>query len=216
MVANCGVLHNNASLDGKGYVEMTGTDAESSKDIHDLITGQGGRYLEAQIQGSKKDADEGNLVVLGAGDKTVFDECQTCFKAMGRAAFYLGEVGYAAKINSILQVINGIALAGLAESFALADRTGVSLKDILEILSITNLNCTYLRESAEIIINERFQDCEYPLQYMQRDLRLAIQFADTLQQPLLMTSTANEIFKHSRRLGYDKHDASAVFMRARY
>lgn len=92
------------SLEGKGFVEMTGIDAETSKDIYDVITGQGGRYLEAQIQGNKTDADKGNLVVLGAGDRTLFDECQSCFKAMGRTAFYLGEIGYAAKINSILQV----------------------------------------------------------------------------------------------------------------
>lgn len=94
------------SLEGKGFVEMTGIDAETSRDIHDVITGQGGRYLEAQIQGNKTDADKGNLVVLGAGDRTLFDECQSCFKAMGRNAFYLGEIGYAAKINSVLQVQN--------------------------------------------------------------------------------------------------------------
>lgn len=103
-MGNCGVLHEISSLEGKGFVEMTGIDAETSKDIHDVITGQGGRYLEAQIQGNKDDADKGNLVVLGAGDRTLFDECQSCFKAMGRTAFYLGEIGYAAKINSILQV----------------------------------------------------------------------------------------------------------------
>lgn len=104
VLGNCGVLHEMQSLDGKGFVEMTGIDAETSRDIHDVITGQGGRYLEAQIQGNKTDADKGNLVVLGAGDRTLFDECQTCFQAMGRTAFYLGEIGYAAKINSILQV----------------------------------------------------------------------------------------------------------------
>lgn len=104
VVGNCGVLFNNIDLEGKGYVEMTGIDAETSKDIHELISGQGGRYLEAQIQGSKKDSDQGDLVVLGAGDKSLFDECQTCFSAMGRTAFYLGKVGYAAKINSVLQV----------------------------------------------------------------------------------------------------------------
>lgn len=104
VAGNCGVLFNNIDLEGKGYVEMTGIDAETSKDINELICGQGGRYLEAQIQGSKKDSDQGDLVVLGAGDKTLFDECQTCFSAMGRTAFYLGAVGYAAKINSVLQV----------------------------------------------------------------------------------------------------------------
>lgn len=115
-----------------------------------------------------------------------------------------------------MQVISGIALAGLAEGFALADRIGVMLKDLVEILGITNLNCPFLKDKAETIINDKFQECQYPLQYMQRDMRLALQLADSLQQPLLMTSTANEIYKHARRLGYDKHDDSSIFMRVRY
>lgn len=116
----------------------------------------------------------------------------------------------------LLQVINGIALAGLAEGFALADRAGLKLCDMLEILKITNMKCPLLIDSAQIIVDNDFKDCRYQLQDMQRDLQLALELGHSQQQPLLMTSTANEIFKHGRRLGYDKHDASAVFLRARY
>merc|ERR1712142_1143489 len=48
---NCGVLQEiNAD---KSYVEMTGIDAETSQDIAEAINNRGGRYLEAQVQGSK-------------------------------------------------------------------------------------------------------------------------------------------------------------------
>lgn len=46
---NCGVLSSNAIIGGKGYVEMTSIDAETSQDIADGITSKGGRYLEAQV-----------------------------------------------------------------------------------------------------------------------------------------------------------------------
>jgi 3-hydroxyisobutyrate dehydrogenase len=55
------------------------------------IQAKGGRFLEAQIQGSKNQAEEGSLVILAAGDRSLFDECQTCFQAMGRNSFYFGE-----------------------------------------------------------------------------------------------------------------------------
>lgn len=54
------------------------------------ITGKGGRYLEAQVQGSKTEAEEGTLVILAAGDRSLFDDCQSCFEAMGKNSFYLG------------------------------------------------------------------------------------------------------------------------------
>lgn len=47
---NCGVLHC-PSLEGKGYVEMTSIDADTSHDIVEAISGKGGRYLEAQVRG---------------------------------------------------------------------------------------------------------------------------------------------------------------------
>lgn len=52
---------------------------------------KGGRYLEAQVQGSKLQAEDGTLVVLAAGDRSLFDDCQSCFEAMGKNSFFLGK-----------------------------------------------------------------------------------------------------------------------------
>ena len=47
---NCGILSSEAIADGKGYVEMTGIDDNTSQDIADAIISKGGRYLEAQVR----------------------------------------------------------------------------------------------------------------------------------------------------------------------
>jgi len=60
--------------------------------FYQAIQAKGGRFLEAQIQGSKNQAEEGSLVILAAGDRSLFDECQTCFQAMGRNSFYFGKL----------------------------------------------------------------------------------------------------------------------------
>merc|ERR1712029_1055674 len=97
--------------------------------------------MGAQVQGSKEQSSEGSLVLLVAGDKSLFDDCQSCFQAMGKNSFYLGEVGNASKMNLVLQLMSGVALAGLAEGMALADRAGLQQKDILEVLELTGLAC---------------------------------------------------------------------------
>lgn len=51
---NCGVLSSSSMIDGKGYVEMTSIDAETSQDIATSIIQKGGRYLEAQVCSSKR------------------------------------------------------------------------------------------------------------------------------------------------------------------
>lgn len=54
------------------------------------IVKQNGRYLETMIQGSKLEAEQGNLVCLSAGDKSVFDDCESVFSAISKNSFYLG------------------------------------------------------------------------------------------------------------------------------
>lgn len=296
---NCGVL-TEISPD-KSYVEMTGIDAETSQDIAEAINGKGGRYLEAQVQGSKTQAQEGTLVILAAGDRSLFDECQSCFEAMGKNSFYLGEVGNASKMNLVLQLMAGVTLAALAESMALADRAGLQQKDVLEVLELTSLACPAILEKGKgkrrfgsgsclnhVCINLQpiqrndnthfliilvikilsliiyfnsniilmFMSTLYfwssllnwlrinrvyvshswltlllfcfaaiieggfptqlPLQHMQKDLRLSLGMSDQLEQPLPLAAAANEVYKHAKRLGYGEHDASAVYIRARF
>ena len=56
----------------------------------------------------------------------------------------------------------------------------------------------------------------HPLQHMQMDLKLSLNMGDQLEQPLPLTATAKEVLKHAKRLGYGGHDASAVYIRARF
>lgn len=74
----------------KGYVEMTGIDPETSHDIAAAVGQRGGRFLEAQIQGSKTEAEEGTLVIIASGDRSLYEDCQSAFQAMGKHSFFLG------------------------------------------------------------------------------------------------------------------------------
>jgi len=64
--------------------------------VHDLdlclqaVVTRGGRFLEAPVIGSKELAKDGQLVVIAAGDKSLYDDCQSCLQAMARHIFYLG------------------------------------------------------------------------------------------------------------------------------
>lgn len=77
------------------------------------------RIYQQQMQGSKKESQEGNLVIMAAGDRGLYDECTSCFDAMGTQCFYLGDVGVASKMYMILQMISGVSLAVLGEAMAL-------------------------------------------------------------------------------------------------
>jgi len=55
---------------------------------------RGGRFLEAPVIGNKQLAKDGQLVVISAGDRSLYDDCQSCLQAMARHIFYIGAQSY--------------------------------------------------------------------------------------------------------------------------
>lgn len=212
---NCGVLSDIRS--GKGYVELSTLDPDTNNDISEAIVTRGGRYLAASIiSNGKQQAEEGNLTVVLAGDKTLFEDCSSCFEAMSNHTFYLGgAVGDASKMGLVISMLIGNMIGSLAESMALADRTGLSQKDLLEIFSLSPLNCATLLSKGKAMIEGGFPT-EMPLNHMQKDLRLALQLAEEFEHPLPITASTNEVFKHAKHLGYSDHDVAAVYIRSRF
>lgn len=212
---NCGVLSEISS--GKSYVELTTMDPEVSNDISEAIIARGGRYLEASMIGNgKQQAEEGNLILVLAGDKSLFDDCKSTFQAISSHAFYLGgNIGDASKMGLVISMLAGNLIGALSESMALADRTGLSNKDLLEILSLSPLSCPTLLTKAKAMIEGSFPT-EMPLTHMQKDLRLALKLAEEYEHPLPVTASTNEVFKHAKHLGYSDHDVAAVYIRSRF
>ena len=62
-------------------------------DVCQAITAHGGRFLEAPVMGSREAARDGSLVVLAAGDKSLYDDSFSCFSAIGKKSYFLGMLG---------------------------------------------------------------------------------------------------------------------------
>lgn len=47
-------------------------------------------FLESPVVGSRVPALEGQLIILAAGERKLYDECYSCFEAIGKKSLYLG------------------------------------------------------------------------------------------------------------------------------
>ncbi|KAL3878962.1 hypothetical protein ACJMK2_031286 [Sinanodonta woodiana] len=209
---NAGVLQGISP--GKCYVEMSTIDEDTVQDAAEAITARGGVFLEAPVVGSRVPALEGQLVILAAGDRKLYDDCYSCFEALGKKSLYLGsDVGAAMRMKLIINMIMGTVMASLAEGMAMAEKVGLDQEDIAEVLSLGSLSCPTVIHKSQAILNQKY-DPHFPLQHQQKDLRLALQLGDKVEQPLYVAAAANELYKKARRLGYGESDISAVFRAA--
>lgn len=209
---NCGVLQGISQ--GKSFVNMSTTDVESAHDVCEAVITRGGRFLEAPVIGSKQLAKDGQLVVIAAGDKTLYDDCQSCLQAMARHMFYIGEMGSASKMKIVLNMLMGTMLAGLAESMALAEKIGLNTVEVLNILSHTVGSSALLRNKGTEMALSKISEPSCKLQTLQKDLRLAINMSDAVDQPLHVGAAVNELFKKAKAKGYGDYDIAAVYRAA--
>nr|XP_057904102.1 cytokine-like nuclear factor N-PAC isoform X3 [Doryrhamphus excisus] len=195
---------------GKCYVEMSTVDPETITELSQVITSRGGRFLEAPVAGSQQLSNDGMLVILAAGDRTVYADCSSCFQAMGKTSFFLGEAGNAARMMLILNMVQGSFMATIAEGLTLAQATGQSQQTFLDILCQGQMASTFVDQKCQNILQGNFKP-DYYLKHIQKDLRLAISMGDTANHPTPMAAAANEVYKRAKALDQSDNDISAVY-----
>ncbi|XP_071380307.1 cytokine-like nuclear factor N-PAC isoform X5 [Centroberyx affinis] len=195
---------------GKCYVEMSTVDPETITELSQVITSRGGRFLEAPVAGSQQLSNEGMLVILAAGDRTVYEDCSSCFQAMGKTSFFLGEAGNAARMMLILNMVQGSFMATIAEGLTLAQATGQSQQTFLDILCQGQMASTFVDQKCQNILQGNFKP-DYYLKHIQKDLRLAISMGDMANHPTPMAAAANEVYKRAKALDQSDNDMSAVY-----
>ena len=174
---------------GKGYVDMSTVDAETSRQIAQAVTGAGGRFLEAPVSGSRKPAEEGTLIFLAAGDRSLFDEATPCFDKMGKKTLYLGEVGNGAQMKLTVNMIMGGMMAVFCEGLALGTKAGLDASDILDVIGAGAMANPMFGLKGKLISQGNF-DAAFPLKHMQKDMRLAVLLGDRLDLPAGVTHEA--------------------------
>ncbi|KAF7697794.1 hypothetical protein HF521_004304 [Silurus meridionalis] len=178
---------------GKCYVEMSTVDPETITELSQVITSRGGRFLEAPVSGSQQLSNDGMLVIVAAGDRTVYEDCSSCFQAMGKTSFFWGSF-----------------MATIAEGLTLAQATGQSQQTFLDILCQGQMASTFVDQKCQNILQGNFKP-DYYLKHIQKDLRLAISMGDSVNHPTPMAAAANEVYKRAKALDQSDNDMSAVY-----
>ncbi|XAR58809.1 hypothetical protein NMG60_11014357 [Bertholletia excelsa] len=195
---------------GKGYIDMSTVDCHTSSKISEAITSKGGYFLEAPVSGSKKQAEDGQLVILAAGEKALYDEVLPAFNVMGKKSSFLGLVGNGAKMKLVVNMILGSMMNAFSEGLTLADKSGLNPQTLLDVLDLGGIANPMFRMKGPAMLQKSYSP-HFPLKHQQKDMRLALSLADDYAVSMPVAAAANEAFKKARSMGLGDLDFSAVF-----
>jgi len=195
---------------GKGYVDMSTVDADTSLESFRLSHEKGALFLEAPVAGSRKPAEDATLTIMAAGDRELYDSSLPVLEKMGKKLLFLGETGKASRMKLANNLVMCGMLTALSEGIALAAGSGLDTAQLLEVLdSGAVTNPMFRLKGPQIAANKEFPTA-FPLKHMQKDLRLALQLAEEIGQPLFVTATINELYKKALTENLGDADFAAI------
>ncbi|CAJ1955441.1 unnamed protein product [Sphenostylis stenocarpa] len=194
---------------GKGYVDVSTVDGDTSKLISGHIKSTGALFLEAPVSGSKKPAEDGQLIFLTAGDKNLYETVASLLDVMGKSKFYLGDVGNGAAMKLVVNMIMGSMMASFSEGLLLSEKVGLDPDVLVQVVSQGAISAPMYSTKGPSMIQSLYPTA-FPLKHQQKDLRLALGLAESVSQSTPIAAAANELYKVAKSHGLSDQDFSAV------
>ena len=122
-------------------VDCSTIDIKSTRLIADLSKKNGLLTLDAPVSGGVVGAVNGTLTFMIGGDESAFKKMKPLFEVMGKKAVYCGDSGSGQAAKMCNNMILGISMIGVCESFTLAKKIGLDLEKLYEVSSNSSGSC---------------------------------------------------------------------------
>lgn len=166
-------------------------------------------FIDAPVFGSKDESANAKLWVLAAGKKDVFEKVKPVLEKLGQTVHYLGKNGNATAMKLVGNLIVALELEALAEGLVLAQKAGLDLKTVMEVVKVADFRSPLLVDNGENILKRDFSTY-FALQLMLKDANLIQQFSESLSSPIPALHVVKKNLEDAINLGFGKENASAI------
>jgi 3-hydroxyisobutyrate dehydrogenase len=128
----------------------TGTvSPEYSSGLAAAITAAGGRFVEAPVSGSRRQAENGELVVMAAGEPNDVEQARTSLAPLCTALFNCGAAPNGLRMKLAVNLFLIVMVTGLVEAFDFASEAGIDLNLFRDVLAATPMASSVSRVKAD-------------------------------------------------------------------
>jgi len=170
---------------------------------------RGADFLDAPVFGSKKEAADAKLWIMAAGKRDAFEKVKPVLQHLGQTIHYFGKNGNAAAMKLVGNLIVALEMEALAEGLVLAQKAGLDLSTVMEVVKVADFRSPLLVGNGQNILRRDFST-SFALKLMLKDAGLIEKFAGSLQSPIPALRVVQKNLESAVALGFGKENASAV------
>ena len=196
---------------GRMWIDCSTVDPSFSKRMAAEAQASGIRFLGAPVTGSKGQAALAKLIFWVGGEAADLETCRPLLECMGNKIVHCGGPGAGASLKMVMNQLLGTVMAGFAEGLVLGESLGLSRQVLFEALLSGPAAAPFLAFKRERIENGNYEEADFPLRWLQKDLHLASVSGYETGVPMPLTNIAKEIYRFAIREGDGDKDFSAIY-----
>ena len=208
-VVNSGVLAGIRA--GSLFIDMSTIAPLVARKLFDTMQEKGVEALDAPVSGGQVGAEGATLSIMVGGNAAAFARAMPVFQAMGKNIVHIGGPGAGQTTKACNQMIVGQTIQAVAEAFTLAQKAGVDLAKMREVLLGGFAQSRILDLHGQRIIDQNFKP-GFKIKLHQKDLNIALKTGGELDLTLPGTETAAKQMATAMQQGNGELDHSALFL----
>ena len=191
-------------------VDLSTADPSSSRRIYADLGAKGVEFLDAGISGGAAAAASGTLTIMAGGSEDALARVAAVFDAFSQRVFHMGSPGSGHVAKVLNNYLNAMNLSASAEVVVAAKKSGLDLRQFLEVVnSSSGVNFATLKRFPQIIEGD-YMEGGLTTNLMAKDVRLYLELMRTLEATSFTGPACLGTFDLANALGYGDQISNRV------
>ena len=199
---------------GTIYVDHTTASANIARELHAAAARQGIDFIDAPVSGGQAGAENGTLTVMCGGEAAPFEKAKPVITHFAKAVTLLGPPGAGQLTKMVNQICIAGLVQGLSEGISFGLKAGLEMEQVLEVIGKGAAQSWQMDNRGKTMIADKF-DFGFAVDWMRKDLRIALEEAKKNGAPLPITEIINGYYGEIQTMGGSRWDTSSLIRRLR-
>jgi 3-hydroxyisobutyrate dehydrogenase-like beta-hydroxyacid dehydrogenase len=196
-----------ATTGAKVWIDFSSIDKETIVGVSGELAKKGWTVLDASAGGVEEVAAAGELALWLSGSKTLFDEHQPIFRAMGKSILHVGELGNAKLVKNAMAMLAAVQHLSFVEVCCWLGKGGLDPATFQTIIKNSQQDSVATRRIMEILVSRKFKPRK---SWMPKDVGFGLDMARNMEVPMPFVGLASQMFAIAQATGQDGYEATGI------
>jgi 3-hydroxyisobutyrate dehydrogenase-like beta-hydroxyacid dehydrogenase len=194
---------------GTCLIDHTTVSPELARELFTSAKSARVEFLDAPISGGQAGAQNGALTIMVGGEEKTYQRAIPWLECYGKMHLRMGAAGAGQITKAVNQVCVAGLLQGLAEGLNLARRAGLDAERVVEVISQGAAQSWQMENRSKTMLAGEY-DFGFAVDWMRKDLAIALAIAGDVDAPLSMTAAVDERYAEVQARGGGRLDTSSL------